>query len=120
MAFASPRPGGRRWRFGDWPVAMQLTVGPVALLTVLVLTVGLALGVYFRTRTTSATVVATYDLLQDSAELTRLVIDQETGVRGFALARDEAFLEPYRRRPIAPCGPPWRRAWGASRSGSAG
>ena len=95
MAFASLRRGGRRWRFGDWPVAMQLTVGPVALLTVLVLTVGLALGVYFRTRTTSAAVVATYNLLQDSAELTRLVVDQETGVRGFALARDEAFLEPY-------------------------
>ena len=69
MAFASLRPGGRRWRFGDWPVAMQLTVGPAALLTVLVLTVGLALGVYFRTRTTSATDVATDDLLQDSAEL---------------------------------------------------
>jgi PAS domain S-box-containing protein len=95
MTLASLRPGGRRWRFGNWPVALQLTVGPVALLTVLVLTVGLALGVYFRTRTTSAAVIATYALLDDSSELTRLVIDQETSMRGFALARDEAFLEPY-------------------------
>jgi methyl-accepting chemotaxis protein len=91
MIFASLH----RWRFAGWPVALQLTVGPLALLSVLLLAVGLSLGAYARTRATAAAVLETYALLEATSELTRLVIDQETGVRGFALARDEAFLEPY-------------------------
>ncbi len=39
--------------------------------------------------------INTYAVLDEAAELTRLVVDQETGVRGFALTGDEAFLAPY-------------------------
>jgi serine phosphatase RsbU (regulator of sigma subunit)/CHASE3 domain sensor protein len=85
-----------RWRsFSTWPVARQLTVGPLALLTVLLLTVGSAIATSVRARATAAAVVETFTVVDEATELTRLVIDQETGIRGFALTRDEAFLEPY-------------------------
>jgi serine phosphatase RsbU (regulator of sigma subunit)/CHASE3 domain sensor protein len=95
MRSADLRDGQGRWRFSAWPVALQLTVGPLALLTVLLLTVGSAIATSVRARATAAAVVETFTVVDEATDLTRLVIDQETGIRGFALTRDEAFLEPY-------------------------
>jgi methyl-accepting chemotaxis protein len=95
MRSADLRHGRGRWRFSAWPVALQLTVGPLALLTVLLLTVGTSVATYAGARATAAAVVNTYAVVDEATDLTRLVIDQETGIRGFALTRDEAFLEPY-------------------------
>jgi len=40
---------------------------------------------------------AAYQLAQLAAEDLRLVVDIETGIRGFVITRDTRFLEPYRR-----------------------
>ncbi len=39
-----------------------------------------------------------------ASDLKGALLDQETGVRGFALARDQSFLEPYRRGQAAAAG----------------
>ena len=50
-----------------------------------------------------------------AGDLNQAVVDEETGFRGYALTRDEAFLEPYRDRPR-----PVRRGQRAPRHDRAG
>jgi diguanylate cyclase (GGDEF)-like protein len=42
-------------------------------------------------------VIGMQDQLRASSELLTAMLDQETGVRGYALTGEQAFLEPYRR-----------------------
>src|SRR5215207_6795630 len=46
---------------------------------------------------TSEALRPTTQMTQDALSLERLVVDLETGVRGYMLTNDQRFLEPYRR-----------------------
>ena len=46
-------------------------------------------------RTASEGVTHTENILKESSQLLTLLVDAETGVRGYGLTKDTAFLEPY-------------------------
>lgn len=89
-------PVGRGW--GSWTLARRLRAALVAL-SLLLLAAGLALLVVLRQADVAATNQAerTFPARLASSELLRSLVDQETGLRGFALTGDEDFLDPYRQ-----------------------
>jgi len=89
-------PGTRR-RDG-WTLARRLRVALVAL-SVLLLLAGLALLVVLRQadQALSKQTQRTFPARVAASQLLTSLVNQETGLRGYALTRDERFLEPYRR-----------------------
>jgi signal transduction histidine kinase len=89
---APPQKSGNRFRVSQW-----FAIATAILLTVLLL--GMAAGVVAIVRLTDARSLQV-DHLDPAAtaalRLSNALINEETGVRGYALAGDESFLEPYR------------------------
>lgn len=81
--------------FANLPIRTQVLSGP--LLFVLLISVVLSVVALAGWRMNAATLAVTrnYSTLQASASLLRSVVDMETGLRGYALTSDVAFLEPY-------------------------
>ncbi len=89
-------PSDRGW--AGWTLARRLRAALVAL-SVLLLLAGLALVVVLRQadRALSNQTQRTFPARVAASQLLTSLVDQETGLRGYALTRDERFLEPYRR-----------------------
>ncbi|HUR49776.1 MAG TPA: ATP-binding protein [Acidimicrobiales bacterium] len=86
----------RRW--GDWTLAGRLRAALVAL-SVTLLFAGLALVAVLRQadQALSNQTRRTFPARLAASHLLASLVDQETGLRGYALTRDERFLEPYRQ-----------------------
>jgi signal transduction histidine kinase len=84
--------------WGGWTLARRLGAALVAL-SLLLLLAGLALvGVLLRAdRALSNQTQRTFPARVAASQLLTSLVDQETGLRGYALTRDERFLEPYRK-----------------------
>jgi PAS domain S-box-containing protein len=82
-------------RFNAWPISFHITVW--SLVSVLVCIAALASGraAYDRVQATSALTTNSRITLGAASELLQAVVDLETGLRGYALTKDPAFLEPY-------------------------
>jgi signal transduction histidine kinase len=95
-ASASTLPRARGW--GGWTLARRLRAALVGLGVLLLLT-GLALVLVLRQADVALTNQSerTFPARLASSELLRSLVDQETGLRGFALTGDEQFLAPYRQ-----------------------
>jgi signal transduction histidine kinase len=85
----------RGW--SDWTLARRLRVAIVAF-SLLLLLAGLALVVALREadQALSDQVQRTFPARLAASQLLTSLVDQETGLRGYALTGDEQFLEPYR------------------------
>ncbi|MEY2471466.1 MAG: hypothetical protein QOK28_795 [Actinomycetota bacterium] len=87
---------GRGW--AAWPLARRLRAALAALLVMLLLT-GLALVLVLRQadRALSNQTQRTFPARLAASELLTSLVDQETGLRGYALSGDASFLAPYRQ-----------------------
>jgi signal transduction histidine kinase len=85
-----------RWR--GWTLARRLRAALVGL-SVLLLIAGLVLVVVLRQadRALSNQTQRTFPARVAASQLLTSLVDQETGLRGYALTGDERFLEPYQR-----------------------
>jgi signal transduction histidine kinase len=83
---------------GGWTLARRLRVALIALF-VLFLLAGAALVLVLRQadRAVRAQTQRTFPARVAASELLTSLVDQETGLRGFALTGDEQFLGPYRQ-----------------------
>jgi signal transduction histidine kinase len=86
----------RRW--GGWTLARRLSAALVAL-SLLLLLAGLALVLVLRQAdlALSKQTQRTFPARVAASQLLTSLVDQETGLRGYALTRDARFLEPYRQ-----------------------
>src|SRR4051812_22570905 len=74
------------------------TLGALSLIAIIVAGMFAAMVITVRALySTSRAQVATSQMTEESLQLERLVVDLETGVRGFMLTDDRGFLEPYDR-----------------------
>ncbi len=89
-------PDQRRW--SGWTLARRLRVALGALSVLLVLA-GLTLVVVLRQadRALSDQAQRTFPARLAASQLLASLVDQETGLRGYALTGDRQFLEPYRQ-----------------------
>lgn len=89
---------GRRATTATWPLARRLRVA-LGTLSVLLLLGGGTLLVVLRQadRARTERVDRTFPARLAANQLLTALVDQETGLRGYALTGDEQFLEPYRR-----------------------
>src|SRR3954447_23677917 len=72
----------------------------IALGAVLAVVAGMFATLLLTTRSLDATSRSgrrATQLQQDAGQLERTAVDMETGVRGFLITRDAAYLEPYER-----------------------
>ena len=83
---------------GGWTLTRRLRVALGALCVVL-LVAGLALVLALgqADRAVSAQTQRTFPARRAASQLLTSLVDQETGLRGFALTGDKQFLEPYRQ-----------------------
>ncbi len=81
-----------------WPLARRLRVA-LGGLSLLLLLAGVAVGAVLRQadRAVSDQTQRAFPARVAASQLLTSLVDQETGLRGFALTRDEQFLAPYRQ-----------------------
>ena len=84
--------------WSGWTLARRLQVALVAF-SLLLLLAGLALVIVLREadRALSDQAQRTFPARLAAAQLLTSLVDQETGLRGYALTGDQQFLEPYRK-----------------------
>ena len=82
-------------RFFDWPIQAQVLTGPVLFFIISLLLAASATYAMFGARQTQADMEASYTFLANVDALAKMVVDMETGMRGYILAKDEDFLKPY-------------------------
>jgi methyl-accepting chemotaxis protein len=58
-----------------------------------------AVGALFRAADAEKFVNRTIEIRQQARDLLTIMLNAETGIRGFLLSGDEAFLEPYQTAP---------------------
>ena len=86
-------PGGARWS-----LRRRVTRAIAGVMMLLIALIALVVYSLVATKETGDEVVDRWDPASMAAqEALAATVNQETGVRGFALGRDEAFLEPYDR-----------------------
>ncbi|MCU1401629.1 MAG: putative two-component sensor protein [Acidimicrobiales bacterium] len=87
-----------RGGWSSWTLARRLRVALVALSCLLVVA-GLTLVVVLREadRALSEQSQRTFTARLSASQLLTALVDQETGLRGYALTGDQQFLEPYRQ-----------------------
>jgi signal transduction histidine kinase len=85
-------------RWSEWTLKRRLRVALVSL-SVLLVAAGLALVLVLNQadRALSDQAQRTFPARLAASQLLTSLVDQETGLRGYALTGDEQFLEPYRR-----------------------
>lgn len=84
--------------WSDWTLARRLRVTLAGLLALLLLAgVALAVALHRADDATSDQVERTIPARLAASQLLTSLVDQETGLRGYALTGDRTFLEPYRQ-----------------------
>ncbi|TAK25023.1 MAG: HAMP domain-containing protein [Chloroflexota bacterium] len=79
----------------SWPLVAQTLVGPVLLLATMLIAIVLADRLTRRDDAIEDQIASRAAVASQAAEVLKHVLDLETGVRGYALARDAVFLKPY-------------------------
>lgn len=89
-------PGTRGW--GGWSLTRRLRAA-LAVLCIVLLVTGLGLVLVLRQadRALLDQTERTFPARRAASQLLTSLVDQETGLRGFALTGDAQFLDPYRR-----------------------
>ena len=82
-------------RLSDWPIQTQLLVGPLLFFFISLLLAGSATFAMYQVQQTHTDMEASFGFLNHINRLNTLAVDMESGLRGFALAKDPDFLEPY-------------------------
>lgn len=89
---------GRDRGWSSWTLTQRLRAALAALSAVLLLAAaGLAFVLYQADRTFKEQTERTFPARRAAGQLLTSLVDQETGLRGFALTGDGQFLEPYRQ-----------------------
>ena len=78
------------------PIGIRLGLGFGLLVVLMVAIAGAAWQQYSAVRSAQAINQHTYDVIIDSEQMLQALINMETGQRGYLLAGDEAFLDPYK------------------------
>jgi signal transduction histidine kinase len=92
MPFARSQPLWHLKNVGFSPVRLGLLAGAIALMCIAGLA---AITLAFRTNEAQRWVEKTIEIRQLTGELLQATLDSETGVRGYLLANNESFLQPY-------------------------
>jgi PAS domain S-box-containing protein len=89
------RPRAVRARRPGRSILAESLLGPVVLFALLLVAIAAAATAFSRMRGSEDLVRLTYGNLARASDIARTILDLETGVRGYALSADEAFLAPY-------------------------
>jgi methyl-accepting chemotaxis protein len=81
----------------SWTVAKKIAAGYALALLLLFVIGGIAYQSFNVLAETGGMVAHTHEVLEKLESVLSLLKDAETGMRGFLLARDEEFLDPYTR-----------------------
>src|SRR5690242_12584142 len=84
-----------RINIDEWPLFYQMMLPTGLLMAILMIALITTAFAFGRAQMTSDAVTHTYEVLQGASAVEKSIVDMETGVRGFALTDNEAFLEPY-------------------------
>ena len=82
-------------RLSEWPIQTQVLVGPLLFFTISLLLAGSATFAMYQVQQTHNDMAESYEFLTDINQVSTLVVDMESGMRGFVLAKDTDFLQPY-------------------------
>jgi signal transduction histidine kinase/DNA-binding response OmpR family regulator/CHASE3 domain sensor protein len=82
-------------RLFDWPIQIQVLAGPLMFFAISLLLAWSATSAMFRVQQTHGEINESYAFLNSVNELSKLVVDMQSGMRGYVLAQDSDFLEPY-------------------------
>jgi CHASE3 domain sensor protein len=74
---------------------LQLFAGYVFVFATMLILAGVTYYSQSLQSDTSNWVVHTYDVIKNARQIEKLVLDRETGLRGFIITGDDVFLEPY-------------------------
>jgi hypothetical protein len=75
------------------------TLALAAAITLMCFAGAAAVGALFRAADAEKSVNRTIEIRQQARDLLTIMLNAETGIRGFLLSGDETFLEPYRAAP---------------------
>ena len=82
--------------FQDVKTKPKILIGVLSPLLLLLALGGVAVYSINSMLTTTKQVVHTYDVLSEAASVVGSAVDMETGMRGYLLAGEEGFLDPYK------------------------
>jgi methyl-accepting chemotaxis protein len=82
-------------KFKDIKMQNKILLAVLAPLSLLLVLVAITIATITTMLESSERVDFTYDILQQSSEISASSVDMETGMRGFLLNGNEVFLEPY-------------------------
>jgi len=84
-------------KFTDLPIAKQLLIGTTAPLTLFLGIGWLSMSALFQVAEEDKMVDHTYQVLTQASKAEKLLVDLETGERGFIVTGDRGFLAPYQK-----------------------
>lgn len=82
-------------RLSEWPIQTQVLVGPLLFFTISLLLAGSATFAMYQVQQTHNDMAASYEFLTNINQVSTLAVDMESGMRGYVLAKDADFLQPY-------------------------
>lgn len=82
-------------RLFDWPIQVQVLVGPLLFFAISLLLAGAATYAVSRVQQLHSDMEASYKFLANANQLSKAMVDMETGMRGYLLSREAGFLDPY-------------------------
>jgi CHASE3 domain sensor protein len=82
-------------RLFDWPIQIQVLAGPLLFFAISLLLAWSATSAMLQVQQTHDEINDSYAFLNSVNELSKLVVDMQSGMRGYVLAQDSRFLEPY-------------------------
>src|SRR5215213_3897499 len=82
-------------RLFDWPIQIQVMAGPLSSVVISLIRAGAAIFTMIQVQQTHAEMEESYEFLTDVNQLSKLLVDMETGMRGYVLAKEPDFLAPY-------------------------
>src|SRR5215470_16544596 len=77
----------------------QRTLGLAAAIALMCFAGAAAVGALFRAADAERSVNRTIEIRQEARDLLTIMLNAETGIRGFLLSGDETFLDPYQTAP---------------------
>ncbi len=99
MTSSSPSgPADRRPRRVHWSIQRSVSAGFVVVATLLLVAAAAAAGaLQSNGRATNRLADHIFPAVRDAGQLQTVLLDQETGLRGYLLTGDRQFLQPYRQ-----------------------
>jgi PAS domain S-box-containing protein len=82
-------------RFNAWPIGFHIVAWSLVPVVACFFVLAAGQVAYDRVQTTSALATDSRVILRAANELMLAIVDRETGLRGYVIAQDPVFLEPY-------------------------